>query len=277
MVTFRSLLDFVNPVLDCDDHRIGYEAFRIAYGMLLLLFLIGYARLRHAISGDLSIWDHRQFAKHCIRPWGLHDILEDRTATVLAICLGGLSAIGLLATRVPAGFLWPMIWLSLCSLQGRSLHCNYGGDDVFRLLSIAFLLGFDGEIPSSVVVAQVLLIAIYWNTAVNKLRETEWLSGRAMYGFSKLSMFTRLPLPFMSRPWCYRMASYLAVGIELAIPFLLAFRETVIIGLFAVIGLHFVIQLFFRIHLFQFVMIAGAILFPTDQQYRAMLTLFHVF
>ncbi|MEO8496006.1 MAG: HTTM domain-containing protein [Planctomycetota bacterium] len=270
MVDWSSSLDLVNAVLDVSEHAIGFKLFRVLYGLLLGLFMLGYAGLPSAVWGAEAIWERRGFAAHRLRPFGLFDILPERTAGIAAIVLGLASAALLVFSQLPAGYLFLPIWVSLCTLQGRNAFLCYGGDDAFRLLALAFLLDFSKQTtPASLVLAQVLMLSIYWNTVIYKLREPVWQRGEALYGFAKMSMVSRIrPALFWDRRIVYRTLTYASLAVELLIAPLLLFQQTAVIGCVLAIGFHAILHLLFRIHLFQPIMICGLAVFPTDGSYR---------
>lgn len=226
MVDWSSSLDLVNAVLDASDHAIGFKLFRVLYGVLLCLFMLGYVGISSAVWGPEAIWERSGFAAHRLRPFGLFDILPERAAGIAAIVLGLVSAALLVCSRLPAGYLFPLIWVSLCTLQGRNAFLCYGGDDAFRLLALAFLCDFSTlTTPTSLVLAQVLMLSIYWNTAIYKLREPVWQRGEALYGFAKLTMVSRIrPAGFWDRRIVYRTLTYASLAVELIIAPLLLFQ-----------------------------------------------------
>ncbi len=270
MVDWSSSLQLVNAALDVSDHAIGFKLFRLLYGALLSLVMLGYVGIASAVWGEQSIWKREGFATHRLRPFGLFDLLPEPVAGLGAILLGVASALFLIFTRLPAGYVFPLIWVSLCTLQGRNAFMCYGGDDVFRLLALAFLYDFAAPTPpTSLVLAQVLMLSIYWNTAIYKLREPLWQRGEALYGFAKLSMFTRwTSVPIWDRRVVYRTLTYATLAVELAIAPLLLFQQTAVLGCILAIAMHVALHLLFRIHLFQPIMICGLCVFPTDSTYQ---------
>ena len=271
MVNWNSWLEFVESVTAGTPHAMGYRVFRIGYGALLIAWVVGYLRVRAGLCGPLAIFDRPSFEKHQNRPWGMFDLFSDPVACTLAAALGLIAGGLLVGTRLPAGCLFPVIWVCLCSFQGRNPHFNYGGDDVFRLLAVAFLPDFSGSgVPRGVFAAQVLMLAVYWNTAISKWLESEWQTGEALYGFTRLTMIRRFEwLPRLTSPRIYRPLTYLSLVLETALPFLLFFEDTVVVGILLALLIHLGLQVFYRLHLFQAVMILGLSLFPTDAQYRA--------
>jgi hypothetical protein len=270
MVDWSSSLNLVNAVLDASDHAIAFKLFRVLYGVLLCLFMLGYVGISSAVWGPEAIWERSGFAAHRLRPFGLFDILPERAAGIAAIVLGLVSAALLVCSRLPAGYLFPLIWVSLCTLQGRNAFLCYGGDDAFRLLALAFLCDFSTlTTPTSLVLAQVLMLSIYWNTAIYKLREPVWQRGEALYGFAKLTMVSRIrPAGFWDRRIVYRTLTYASLAVELIIAPLLLFQQTAVIGCVLAIGFHTTLHVVFRIHLFQPIMICGLAVFPQDASYR---------
>jgi hypothetical protein len=224
MVALNSLLEFLQSVTACTNHGLGYRWFRAGYGVTLIVFVIGYARIGNALSGSGAIFDRGSFAQHAHRPWGLFDVFSDTIAFRLAVLIGFVSGGLLVGTRIPAGYVFPLIWVCLCSFQGRNPHFNYGGDDVFRLLSVAFVPDFSGAgVPRGLFAAQALVLAVYWNTAVYKWLESEWQTGEALYGFSRLTMIRRFEwLPRLTSARIYRPLTYLSLAIETVLPVLVS-------------------------------------------------------
>ena len=263
--------DFSNgsfDILTHDQFHTGYLIFRVAYGLLLLLFMVGYIKIQEPMCGKEAFFPQTLFEKHRLRPFGLFDFFDPSTAFATSIAFGMLAASLLMFTQMPGCYLFPLLWISLCSLQGRNAFFNYGGDDVFRLLGFVFLFDFHNEPPVSMLPAKVLVISVYWNTAIHKFLSKEWRDGSALFGFTQLTMIARFAPPkFMTNPFAFRTATYLALTAEFAIPILLAFRETAILGVAAGLGLHLGIQLTSRLHLFQLIMICGLLLFVDDQTF----------
>ncbi len=273
MVALNSLLEFLQSLTAGTQHVIGYHVFRVVYGVMLILFVVGYLRVRSGLCGPVAIFDRPSFEKHQNRPWGLFDLFADPTACTLSALAGFVAGSLLIGTRIPAGWAFPMIWVCLCSFQGRNPHFNYGGDDVFRLIAVAFLPDFSGVgIPSGVFAAKVLILAVYWNTAIYKWMESEWQTGEALYGFSRLTMIRRFEwLPRLTSVRIYRRLTYLSLATETALPVLFFIEDTVVFGILLALAIHAGLQVFCRLHLFQAVMILGLSLFPTDAQYQAVL------
>ncbi|MCA9122371.1 MAG: HTTM domain-containing protein [Planctomycetaceae bacterium] len=270
MVDWSSTLDLFRAALDVSDHAIGYRVFRTFYGVLLCLFVLGYAGVCSAVWGEEAVWKRSGFVAHRLRPFGFFDFLPERTAGTAAIACGALSGGLLTFSKFPAGYLVLPIWGSLCSLQGRNAFMCYGGDDVLRLLALAFILDFSSQTPPpSLLLAQVLMLSIYWNTAIYKLREPAWQRGEALYGFANMSMVSRIrPRPYWNRRIVVQTLTYAALVVELLIAPLLLFKQTVVVGCVLALGLHAVMHTLFRIHLFQLVMVCGIALFPSDSWYR---------
>ena len=85
MVDWSSSLQLVNAALDVSDHAIGFKLFRLLYGALLSLVMLGYVGIASAVWGEQSIWKRAGFATHRLRPFGLFDLLPEPVAGLGAI------------------------------------------------------------------------------------------------------------------------------------------------------------------------------------------------
>ncbi len=270
MVDFNLLVEALQQLIDTSDHSIGSGLFRVAYGVLILAFCLGYLFLSDALIGGNSILSRADFLNHRLRPKGLFDLSGDHVALAISSLILITAGVLLIGTSVPGTYLFPFIWVAFCSLQSRNPFFNYGGDDVVRLLSFALIPGVTETSASGVLLAQAVMICVYWNTASYKIIQSEWRSGVAVSGFLRLTMISRFRFSkTATQAWLYKPLTYAALVMEFLIPACLFFEQLVPIGVALAIGLHLAIHILYRLHFFQLTMITGLLLFPTNEQYQS--------
>jgi hypothetical protein len=281
--------------LAIDVRTLGLARIYIA---LLLLFDLAKR------GSEMSVWysetgllPNAMLAEHPLRPWGYSFLfyVSSDTGVKLAFALIALVYLGFLLgvfTRV----FHVLSLICLISLQIRIDLVSNGGDFVFCNLMVwaAFLplgAGFSvdawrkkrvGKPPRSPIVSWAVLVVtlqlavIYYFNAVHKTGET-WIDGSAVYWLAHqerivtwLGYWMREHLPFA----VFRSMSYLALGIEYALPLLILSpwgrpwtRRAAIAGIWV---LHLGIAAVANVGLFSFVMIGYSMLLVSPEDWECL-------
>lgn len=173
-------------------------------------------------------------------------------------------------------------FLLMVSLQNRNYAILNSGDTLMRCM--LFLMMFapshvkysidswlarrkghpfsDGISFTTVRLLQLQFSLVYLATTLFKLKGYDWVDGTAVYYTSRLENFQRLVLPIVfDIPFLIKMATWSALVIEFAMGTLVWVKELRLWVLLAGIGLHLLIEVSMSIGFFEWVMIAGYILF----------------
>jgi len=223
-----------------------------------------------------------------------------QTSTAVRVCwlLALAHAVCLLIGLLPRiNALFVFIWL--ISFQHRNDLINDGEDRLMRI--VCFLLIFlptgrcwsvnalirrlwSGHsalrIPHSVLcsapgwplrLVQIEMAAMFFSSGLVKLSGQSWLNGTALYYVSRLDdHFGRLPVPAWAfdSPWCVALMTWSVLIAELAVPFVIWFRETRLPCLAIVIFFHLANEWTMNLFLFHPLMICGWIAFFTPADFR---------
>lgn len=173
-------------------------------------------------------------------------------------------------------------FLLMVSLQNRNYAILNSGDTLMRCMLFlmmfapshvkysvdAWLAKSNGHPYSerisytTVRLLQLQFSFVYLATTLFKLKGYDWVDGTAVYYTSRLENFQRLVLPIVfDIPFLVKMATWSALLIEFAMGTLVWVKELRIWVLLAGIGLHLLIEVSMSIGFFEWVMIAGYILF----------------
>lgn len=116
---------------------------------------------------------------------------------------------------------------------------------------------------------QLQFSVVYLSTALFKLKGIDWVDGSAVYYTSRLLNFQRVVLPIVfDYPSFVKAATWSALFIEFAMGTLVWVKEFRVWVLAAGIILHLSIEISMSIGFFEWVMIAGYILFITPEDLK---------
>ncbi|WPU65930.1 HTTM domain-containing protein [Peredibacter starrii] len=183
----------------------------------------------------------------------------------------------------------------MVSLQNRNYAILNSGDTIMRCLLFlmifaptqvkfsvdAYLREKSGEpykpdiliLPLRLMQLQFSLV--YFATTLFKLKGYDWVDGTAVYYTSRLVNFQRIVLPFVfDFPSLVKFATWSALFIEFAMGTLVWVKELRIWVLLSGILLHLGIEVSMSIGFFEWVMIAGYILFLEPDEVRWFTTRF---
>jgi hypothetical protein len=113
---------------------------------------------------------------------------------------------------------------------------------------------------------QIEMAAMFFSSGLVKLSGQSWLNGTALYYVSRLDdHFGRFPVPAWAfdSPWCIALMTWSVLLAELAVPFLIWFRETRIPCLIIVLFFHLANEWTMNLFLFHPLMICGWLSFVT--------------
>ena len=234
-----------------------------------------------AICNLIDLWPHRQefFSKS-----GLIDLAtlqqnigdepyysvflyaseEQAVTAIFVIALISLACLGLGILQRPAAivaFVWHL------SYSYRAFPIIHGWDEILRIVAFVIMISptsdtwsikrlFSSRSEASavsrhgLVLLQLQLFVIYWQTLWLKLADEHWRSGEFVAYF-QLSMYSRAPLEF----WAHAeiLSSLLTFGtllVEFLLPLLLISRRTRGIGFAVGFGFHFGILALSKVWLF---------------------------
>ncbi len=180
------------------------------------------------------------------------------------------------------------IFFWLVSFQHRNpLICD-GEDTVFRLFAFWFIFlpldsswsirhwlrrmaihERDRSSAWGLRLVQFQMTAIYLSAAYSKLQGTTWRDGSAMFyvlnmdDYTGRSSFSEWALDF---PWVIHWLTWLAISIELALPFILWCKYTRRFAIFLGVGFHLAIELSMNLFLFEWLMILGLLSFLAERR-----------
>jgi hypothetical protein len=193
---------------------------------------------------------------------------------VTLVCLG--AAVALLALGVGlwsrASALLVFVWH--LSYSDRAFPILHGWDAILRVYSFLLLVSPMGRAWSvgrlldrdakeekglplyGLRLMQWQLFVIYLTTVWLKVPDPFWRNGQVLSYFS-VSVFSRSPsdLFLVHHEWISAIGTYLTLIVETSLPWLLWFRKTRFVGIFAGFGLHFVIAATAKLTVFSLAMI----------------------
>jgi uncharacterized membrane protein YphA (DoxX/SURF4 family) len=182
-------------------------------------------------------------------------------------------------------------FILIISLQNRNYAILNSGDTLMRCMLFLMIFAptnvkysFDayfkekeGKPYSSEVsfvtirLMQLQFSLVYLATTLFKLKGYDWVDGTAVYYTSRLENFQRIVLPIVfDYPSLVKIATWSALFIEFAMGTLVWVKEFRIWVLLAGIVLHLAIEVSMSIGFFEWVMIAGYILFLEPREYKWM-------
>jgi hypothetical protein len=118
---------------------------------------------------------------------------------------------------------------------------------------------------------QLQMALIYLSAALEKLSGESWLNGTALYYVSRLDdYFGRFSVPnaIFDSPGIVALLTWFVVLVELAVPFLIWFRETRLPCVAAAILFHLANEWTMHLFLFHWIMIVGWLSFLTPGDFR---------
>lgn len=226
---------------------------------------------------------------YMIPHWSLFFIASGREFVHMGLCVLLVQSL-LLLFGCWSRFQAACIFVWLVSFQHRNLLICDGEDAVFRLFAFFFIfLPLDHawsltarfyNKPESrrteasawgLRLIQFEISAIYLSAGWSKLQGATWRDGTAMYYVSRMDDYfgrSGLPESTFEIPWLIRLATWTALGIELALPFALWFRPTRRAAIVAGFGLHLSIELTMNLFLFQWIMMVGLLSFVKPKEWR---------
>jgi hypothetical protein len=184
---------------------------------------------------------------------------ERGVTAVFAFAAASLVALGLgVATRASA--LGVFVWhLSYCHRAFPILH---GWDHILRAYSLLVLVSPTGDtgnaghgreaVPAyGLRLMQWQLFVLYTTTVWLKVPDAYWRNGQLLAYF-EVSIFSRIPdtTLLVRHEWISAVGTYASLATEAAVPWLLWFKRTRLLGLGAGVALHFAIALTGRIAIF---------------------------
>lgn len=179
----------------------------------------------------------------------------------------------------------------IISLQNRNYAILNSGDTLMRCMLFlmifapthvkysvdAYLREKEGNPYSTTIsivtirLMQLQFSLVYLATTLFKLKGYDWVDGTAVYYTSRLENFQRVILPVVfDYPSLVKFATWSALFIEFAMGTLVWVKELRIWVLFAGILLHLGIELSMSIGFFEWVMIAGYVLFLEPKEFKWM-------
>lgn len=242
------------------DARI-YAAFRVAFAVVALLNLIDLIPYRYPFFAETGVVDPR--AVHTPGHFGtphfsLFNVFTSEMHVDVIFAISALAMVMLAAgigTRAAAFWVW--IWH--LTITHRSAVATSGWDDILRVYSFLVLISPLGarwpwrmkkSAPSGLDPAPVYglrlmclqLMVIYWHTALCKIPDGAWLQGDVIT-YYLMSNFARFPTADVLhiQPLLKLLTWGTLLG-EIALPFLLIFRQTRLWG--AMLGLSFHLGIF---------------------------------
>lgn len=260
------------------------EVVRIVFGVVAALYFgrrLGSVMLCLGPGGLAeNLWRLR-VPRFRLSPWAV--LGHPRWLAPLPVLLGLLGAIGLAAgyaTQLSAGLLCGAQLVLIAELSFMATGVD------FVVLAISFLLACSPAgaawsvdawaagvqaIPQTPVWAtrllQIQLCVVYLVCVALKYREAQWRSGRAVL-FSVTALGVSRPRGLLLARWpaLTRLLAWSTLALETVAPVTLWFDATYQVTLLLVVGLHLGLDLFLRLWPFQWVMVAGWLVFlrPTD-------------
>lgn len=178
-------------------------------------------------------------------------------------------------------------FILMVSLQNRNYAILNSGDTLMRCM--LFLMMFapshvkysfdaflsrrkDGPYQTDVPILTIRLMQlqfslVYLATTLFKLKGYDWVDGTAVYYTSRLVNFQRVVLPFVfDYPSLVKFATWSALFIEFAMGSLVWIKELRIWVLLSGVILHLFIEVSMSIGFFEWVMIAGYVLFLDQKE-----------
>jgi hypothetical protein len=264
-VTVRRVFDFFWGPADARAYALVRIALAIG-GLVNLVDLWPHRFELYASTGIVSI-SAVHAAMGGIRYLSVFDWVGSEgavTAVFVAAALA-LVALGLGAfPRVAAAF----VYLWHLSSSHRAPPILHGWDHILRAYSLLVLVSpmpdvwsvgprawrklRAGSVPAyGLRLMQWQLAVIYMTTVWQKVPDPYWRNGQLLAYFS-VSLFSRDPgtLFLVRHEWLSALATYGSLAIEAAIPWLLWFETTRMLGLLAGFGLHFLVAVTARIAIF---------------------------
>lgn len=286
----------------------SFAAFRIVYGLIVLMVLVTNAADRAYVWGVGSKWLDLELGVNPY-PWFFGILFPKDNPFLFDLSYGALAILAVLftigwRTRIVTPFLL-LFWVSLST---NSNLVNNGGDTVMRI-TLLFAVFADlsqrfsvdawlrdrraarGLKPArrlvfswwpswltsllhntALVLCAYQITLVYVRSASLKLQGPEWLNGTAPYYSVVLDNFR--PFPLLSDltfqvAFFVHVAGYIALFTQLLFPLLLLWRPSRIFALVAITGMHLSIALLLGLWPFSLAMIALDFLFIRDRTWLA--------
>lgn len=186
-------------------------------------------------------------------------------------------------------------FILIISLQNRNYAILNSGDTLMRCMLFLMIFAptnvkysidayfrrkegspFDPTVSMVTIrLMQLQFSLVYLATTLFKLKGYDWVDGTAVYYTSRLENFQRIVLPIVfDYPSLVKFATWSALFIEFAMGTLVWVKEFRIWVLIAGIILHLAIELSMSIGFFEWVMMAGYLLFLEPQEFQWMMRQF---
>jgi Vitamin K-dependent gamma-carboxylase len=251
--------------------------FRFAFGAVLFVESLGLLRWGADLYGHGGIRGGAGRADGARVTW----IFRLHTLSCLCLTLG-------LGTRLAAA----LVFVHFCFRTRRNWLLIQGGDNVAKFMSLLLVFSNAGGVLSldhllhwdwlggsaaptsqwAMRLMQIQICLIYLRTVCWKLRVKEWLEGSAVFHalYRNRSLRPFLRRPVMQSALAYApVAAFLTWGTLAAETFVgvfLWFRETRLIALTVAVTLHVGFELGLAIKYFQWLMMAGLLLFVSPER-----------
>jgi hypothetical protein len=184
----------------------------------------------------------------------------------------------------------PLVWLGIMSLNLDAPAVDNAGDQLLRIWAMYLALyavltpsrlwsalpwsgAAAAPAPTWVLrIFQVQLTVIYVATIIEKLPGDSWREGTAVYYAFGLEDFARFPVPDVLAESLVvsNLLTWVTIGLELSLPFLLWTRRTRRFAIVAGVGLHVAFDYALRVGFFLPAMVLGYLAFLRPDEVAAM-------
>lgn len=271
------------------DPRV-YAIARVAFAASVFLTLLDFWPIRYEVFGAGGVLDRA--AIEDLNGWRYPSVLYwfDSNTGVTLFLVAGLIATVCLALGIRTRVAAIAVFVLVLSYTNRARAASTGADQLLRVFSLLFAIspihrafGLDervrlarGQAPTTVVPSYGLVLmklqvfVIYYQTVWLKSADKYWRTGDLMSYFM-MSMYSRVP----GRQWAdwqtfANLMTYGTLLIELAVPWLLLFRRTRVLGFVLGFGMHIAIGLLSTLWLFSFCMMSTYLAFLAREDVDAL-------
>lgn len=271
---FRKGWDWLDHLWFAPTDPQVYAVLRIGFSVVALLNLLNLWPHRHAFFSDTGLIDLA--ATRSQTEGGAYFsvfYLGDSPPMVTTVMvIAGLAMI-LLGLGILPRVMIALIFVFHLSYSYRAFPIIHGWDIMLRISSFFLLVSPLGDrrngsrrVPRyGLVLFQVQLAVIYWQTVWLKLNDAFWRNGEFISYFM-LSIYSRIPRAFWAdQILLSNVLTFGTLAVEIAVPFLLWKERTRIWGFFIGWGLHIGIALFSEIWVFSLVTMMMYLAFLTGR------------
>lgn len=262
------------------DPRV-YALARIAFATSVLLTLLDFWPIRYECFAVGGVLDRE--AIEALNTWRFPSVLYlfDSTTSVTLFLIAGIVATVCLALGIGTRLAALAVLVLVVSYTNRARAASTGADQLLRVFSLLFAISpihrafalderwrvARGRAPTTTVPSYGLVLmrlqvfVIYYQTVWLKSADKYWRTGDLMSYFL-MSMYSRVP----GRHWAdwetlANLMTYGSLFIELAVPWLLLFRRTRLLGFVLGFGMHLSIAILSTLWLFSLCMMSTYVVF----------------